>query len=222
LEGILGKLTFEQVLRAVERQILFGKTYLGIAKGLLAAEPVVFGAAPTFFGLTSDGSLELAQMAIARLYDRTRGTVTVPSMLVEAKHRIKSFQKGDPQQVIAEIAKSETAVLNLKPVLTTIRDRRNKWLAHLDPETVRDPQALSIKAKLTIADLERAFEETEKILSGLERLFDGTVGPIRFVGGDDYRGLLERVRWSVSKAPRSFSPCATPALLRSSSRRTPS
>ena len=40
-------------------------------------------------------------------------------------------------------------------------------------ETVRDPQALSIKAKLTIADLERAFDKTEKILSGLERLFDG-------------------------------------------------
>jgi hypothetical protein len=39
-------------------------------------------------------------------------------MLIEAKHRIKSFQKGDPQQVIEEIAKSETAVLNLKPVLT--------------------------------------------------------------------------------------------------------
>ena len=94
-------------------------------------------------------------------------------------------------------------MLNLKPV-TSIRDRRNKWLAHLDPETVRDPQALSIKAKLTIADLERAFEETEKILSGLERLFDGTVGPIRFVGGDDYRGLLERVRGSVSVEKKEF------------------
>jgi hypothetical protein len=71
-------------------------------------------------------------------------------------------------------------------------------------ETVRDPQALSIKAKLTIADLERAFDKTEKILSGLERLFDGTVGPIRFVGGDDYRGLLERIRWSVSDEKKQF------------------
>jgi len=57
-------------------------------------------------------------------------------------------------------------------------------------ETVRDPQAPSIKAKLTIADLEREFDKTEKIRSGLERLFDGTEGPIRFVGGDDYRELL--------------------------------
>jgi hypothetical protein len=133
----LGKLTIEQFLRAVERQILFGKTYLGIAKGLLAAKPIVFGAAPTFFGLTADGSIDLAQMAIARLYDRQG--VTVRRMLDEAKLQIKSFKKGTPQQVIAVIAKSKTAVRNLEPVLTAIRVRRNKWLAHLDPETVRDP-----------------------------------------------------------------------------------
>jgi hypothetical protein len=141
---------------------------------LLAAEPIVFGAAPTFFGLTTDGSIDLAQMAIARLYDR-KG-VTVRRMLDEAKLQIKSFKKGTPQQVIAVIAKSKTAVLNLEPVLTAIRDRRNKWLAHLDPETVRDPQALSINAKLTFGDLDRAFEETEKILGWLDGLFDDPSG----------------------------------------------
>ena len=77
----MGKLTFEQVLAAIERQILVGKTYLAVAKGLLAAEWAVFGVAPTFFGLMSDGSLELAQMAIAKLYDRGQKTVTVKAML---------------------------------------------------------------------------------------------------------------------------------------------
>jgi hypothetical protein len=199
---ILGKLTIEQFLRAVERQILFGKTYLGIAKGLLAAEPIVFGAAPTFFGMTADGSIDLAQMAIARLYDRQG--VTVRRMLEEAKLQINSFKNGTPQQVIAVIAKSKTAVRNLEPVLTAIRVRRNKWLAHLDQETVRDPQALSINAKLTFGDLDRAFEESEKILGRLDGLFDGRVGPIRFVGGNDYRGLLKRVRLSVSEEQKQF------------------
>ena len=198
----MGKLTIGQFLRAVERQILFGKTYLRIAKGLLAAEPIVFGVAPTFFGLTADGSIDLAQMAIARLYDR-KG-VTVRRMLDEAKLQTKSFKKGTPQQVIEVIAKSKTAVLNLGPVLTAIRHRRNKWLAHLDPETVRDPQALSTNAKLTFGDLDRAFEETEKILGWLDALFDGRVGPIHFVGGNDYRGLIKRVRWSVSEEQKQF------------------
>ena len=125
-------------------------------------------------------------------------------MLDEAKLQIKSFKKGTPQQVIAVIAKSKTAVRDLEPVLTAIRVRRNKWLAHLDPETVRDPQALSINAKLTFEDLDRAFEETEKILGWLDGLFDGRVGPIHFVGGNDYRGLLKRVRWSVSEEQKQF------------------
>ncbi len=42
-----------------------------MAKGLLESDPVLLQTAPTFFGLTIDGSVELAQMAIARLYDKT-------------------------------------------------------------------------------------------------------------------------------------------------------
>jgi len=53
-----------------------GKSYLAIAKGLLNTDSVLLDGARTFFGLTIDGSLELAQMAIAKLYDRTRGAVT--------------------------------------------------------------------------------------------------------------------------------------------------
>jgi hypothetical protein len=45
-------------------------------------------------------------------------------------------------------------------------------------------------ANLTREDLGRVFEETESIYSEIERLFDGTIGKIRFLGGDDYKSLL--------------------------------
>jgi hypothetical protein len=159
LEAILGKLTFEQVLTAVEQQILIGKTYLAIAKGLLATESDVFGAAPTFFGLVSDGSLELAQMAIAKLYDRGEKAVTVKAMLSLAARQPGAFQKGDLQQVNAAILKSAQRVIAIQPIVDAIRKRRDKWLAHLDASTVRSPAALMASANLTIEDLERAFEE---------------------------------------------------------------
>jgi hypothetical protein len=54
----LGKSAFKQILVALERQLLFGKTYLPIARGLTEAEPIVFGVAPTFFGLTIEGDRE--------------------------------------------------------------------------------------------------------------------------------------------------------------------
>ena len=178
-------------MRAVEHQILIGKTYLEIAKGLQVADSVVFNVAPTFFGLTIEGSQELAQMAIARLYDRDRRTVTVKSMLRLAASQANTFQKGTHQEVNEAISKCEQEVTALGPVLKSIGLRRNQWFAHLDLSTVRDPAALNAAATLTIKDLNRAFTDTENILSRLERLYDGTVGPIRFSGGNDYRTLLE-------------------------------
>jgi hypothetical protein len=57
----LSKSTFKQILDALKRQILVGKSYVALAKGLLTADPVILQTAATFFGLTADGSLELAQ-----------------------------------------------------------------------------------------------------------------------------------------------------------------
>lgn len=60
--------------------------------------------------------------------------------------------------------KSAKRVVAIQPLLDSIRRRRNEWLAHLDPRTVIDPKVLSEAARLTIPDLERAFEGTEEIL----------------------------------------------------------
>ena len=55
--------TLKQILGALEKQVLVGRTYLDTATGLLKADPVLLRVSPTFFGLTIDGSLELSQMA---------------------------------------------------------------------------------------------------------------------------------------------------------------
>jgi hypothetical protein len=187
----LGKPNLKQVLDALKRQVLVGRTYLDLAKGLLRADSVILQTAPTFFGLTSDGSLELAQLAVARLYDRTKGAVTVRRMLRQAATQVSLFKRGDRQQVTEAISKSKRRVSAIEPVLESIQERRNKWLAHLDPATVRNPAALAAKAKLTIPDLERAFRETEEMLIELSCLYEGTVGDLRFLGGDDYEMALK-------------------------------
>jgi hypothetical protein len=65
-----------------------------MAKGLLNADPVVLDGTRTFFGLTIDGSLELSQMAIARLYDKTKRTVTIMAALERAAIERDTFQRG--------------------------------------------------------------------------------------------------------------------------------
>jgi AbiU2 len=190
----LGKPTLKQILDAQKRQVLVGKTYLNLAQGLARADRAVFQGSETFFGLTIDGSLELAQMTVARLYDKTKGAVTLPAMLAQARNHAHQFQRGTLPEVQMAIAKSEKTVRNLEPVLAAVRKRRNEWLAHLDPRTIADPKALSDKAKLTIPDLERVFKETESVLLELSSLYDGTFGELRFLGGDDYKSALEWIR----------------------------
>jgi hypothetical protein len=190
----LGKPILKQILDALKNQVLVGKSYLDLAKGLLKADPVILQSAPTFFGLTTDGSLELAQMAIARLYDETSGAVTVQKMLGQAALEVTSFRRGTKEEVSEAIADSKKVVVELEPVLASIRKRRNEWLAHLDPRTVADPKALAAKAKLTIPDIERAFRETEKVLVKLSSFYEGIVGELKFIGGDDYETALDWIR----------------------------
>lgn len=200
----LAKPSLKQILGTLRKQVLVGKSYVNLANGLLQADPVILQTAPTFFGLTMDGSLELAQMTVARLYDKRKGTLTVERMLAQASQNIDSFQRGDQQQVRANIAKAEQVVLGLKPVVDAIRLRRNEWLAHIDPETVANSEALSAKAKLTIPDLERALKETEGILVELSSLYEGTTGDLYFIGGDDYKAALNSIRLAKCAAIEDY------------------
>jgi hypothetical protein len=186
--------TFKQILDALEKQVLVGRTYLDMATGLLKADPALLNVSPTFFGLTIDGSLELSQMAVARLYDETKRTVTVPKMLRMAEMEAGSFKRGAADEVRKAIADSDKAVAALEPVLAAIRRRRNGWLAHLDPQTIRDPNALLALAKLTMPDLDRVFKETERILLDFSLRYEGTIGELKYIGWDDYEVALNWIR----------------------------
>lgn len=192
--GNLAQPTLKQTLDALKRQVLNGKSYLKIADGLAKADPVIFQGATTFFYMTIDGSLELSQIAAARLYDRSKDSVTVEAMLYAAASQAGTFQYGNLRQVENAILKSVQRVIAIQPIVDAIRRRRDKWLAHLDPETVRDPAALTAKAKLTIPDLGRVFKETEEIVLEVCSLHEGVIGELRYLGGDDYKSALEWIR----------------------------
>jgi hypothetical protein len=186
--------TLKQILDALEKQVLVGRTYLDVATGLLEADQVLFEGSLTFFGLTIDGSLELSQMAVARLYDETKRSITIPTMLRRAEMEAGLFQRGTPQEVRRLIADSDKKVEGMEPVLAAIRKRRNEWLAHLVPETIRDPKALEARAKITMPDLKRVLNETENILLDFSSLYDGTIGELKYIGWDDYKTTLESIR----------------------------
>ena len=136
----------------------------------------------------------MAQMAVARMYDRTRGAVTIPAMLVRAKTEVASFKRGGHAKINQTIAKAEAAVAGLQGVLESIHTRRNEWLAHLDPRTVSNSAALTAKANLTIPDLERALKVSEEIVLDMSSLYEGVIGDLHYLGDDDYKSALNWIR----------------------------
>jgi hypothetical protein len=167
---------------------------LEITKGLGQADPVILQSAPTFFGITRDGSLDLAQIIAAKLYDKTKGAVTIKTALDQALLSIGSFQRGTKVEITAMIAKARKKIMELEPVLESIRTRRNEGLAHLDPRTVASPGQLPTKAKLTMAEVERVFRVTEDILLDLDSYYESLIGDLQFLGHDDYRHALDLIR----------------------------
>ena len=168
------KPTINQIVTNLKNEVLFGKTYLGIAKGLAGADPVVLSTSRTFFGLTLEACLQMSQMFAAKLYDKTSGAVTVKSLLDAAQSQAGMFKHGTPQEVSEAVKEAETRIAALVPILKSVQDRRNQALAHLDPRTVTNPAALDVNAKLTLADLEKVFAETGAILNEFSRLWQDT------------------------------------------------
>lgn len=209
------KPTIDQLLTSLIHEVLCGKAYLEIAKGLAGADPVVLSTSRTFFGLTLQASLQMSQMFAAKLYDKKAGTITVISLLHAAEFYAGVFKHGTQQEVCDAVKGAQKRMAELLPILTAVRNRRNQAIAHLDPKTVTEPKALETEAKLTVKDLEKIFAETGAILNEFSRLWKDTTAVMEFIDDDDYTMALDLIadakHAQVDKYEAEFKqPCPFP------------
>jgi len=187
------KPTIDQILSNLKNEVVLGKAYLTIGKGLAGTDPVVLNTARAFFGLTREACLQMSQMFAAKLYDKTAGTVTVKSLLNVARSQAGKFKFGSPQEVSAVVKEAESRIAALIPILKSVQDRRNQALAHLDPRTVTNPEELDANAKLTVADLERIFEETGSVLNEFALLWQDVTSIMQLIDDEDYTSALDLI-----------------------------
>ncbi len=185
--------TIDQILISLKHEVLFGKAYLGIAKGLAAADSVVLNTSRIFFGLTLEACLHMSQMFAAKLYDKTSGAVTVKSLLAAAQSQAGLFKHGTPQEISAAVKEAEARTASLFLTLKSVQERRNQALAHLDPKTVVNPTHLDVSAKLTLAELETVFSETGAILNEFSRLWQHTTSIMELIDDDDFTTALDLI-----------------------------
>jgi len=180
----------KQLLNALMREVLLGNTHLSIANGLREADPVVLDTAGVFFGLTLTAHLEAAQMHAAKLFDTHRGAETIDTLLATAGQNTHLFANRNPQEVRAAVRSAKHRVRGLDHVMNAVRVRRNKMLAHLDPETVLDPVKLLRDGRLTHDDLLKIFGVAGEIVNEISRLYMDATQLTRFPKHDDYKHAL--------------------------------
>jgi hypothetical protein len=212
----MGKPTLDQILVSLKNEVLMGRAYLTIAKGLQRADAIILRTSPTFFGLVIDASLQMSQMYAAKLYDQTPGAVTVGTLLKRSLLEANTFSHGTVEQVSFAVVHSKDRIATLKDILASIQKRRHEALAHLDPRTVIDPVGLAARAKLEIPDLERVFTKTSDTLNEIMHLWQDVYADLRFIGDDDFENCLELIAETkhaqVDKWEREFpdKPCPFP------------
>ncbi len=183
----------KQLLNGLMREVLLGNTHLAIVNGLREADPVVLGTAGVFFGLTITAHLQAAQMCAAKLFDTHRGAETIHTLLRTAEQNTHLFTNASPQVVHTAVRAGRQRVRGLDRVMKAVRIRRNKVLAHLDPETVRDPVKLVQNARLTLDDLLKIFDAAGEIVNEISRLYMDATHLTTFPFQDDYKHALKLV-----------------------------
>jgi hypothetical protein len=144
----MSKPTLDQILPSLKGEVMLGRAYLTVANGLKDGDSVVIGTAPTFFGLMLQSSLDSSLLFAAKLYDKTKGAITVKSLLHEAKSKAGTFKNGTSAQVFLAVKNSTDRITGIEAILNAVQKRRNEALAHLDAETVINPAGLDTSAKL--------------------------------------------------------------------------
>jgi hypothetical protein len=204
-----------RALHGLFNEVISGTAHLNAAKSLAEAaksRPAIMRASPSFFNLTTHAHLEVAQLHAARLFDTHDDCAAIPWLLKQAKYRREEFSFRTADELDEVIKEAERVCAAKASVLTALKHRRDRWLAHLDKKTIRDPEQFAKDTKLTYPELEDLLASAGQILNTMADL-RGEAGYLIF--GEDYDDLshtldlVEKgVQANAQELERRIGPCS--------------
>lgn len=190
----------EQLLMALTREVVVGRTHLEIAKRIRETDPAVMATALTFFGLTHNAHLDAAQMIAAKLYDNTKNAITVRSVLDAAERVAGTFPHASAQDVRLIVGAAKKQIEEFENILTVLDARRNEYLAHIDVNTVIDRKEIFNRTKLTFDELDQLFIDTLNILNDISQWYIGTLAVPALPDSDDCENVFRIIKDKLETA----------------------
>ena len=189
---------FQQMLAWLMADVMFGRAHFMITRGLSRADRVVLDTAPKFFDLTRDAHADEAQLAAARIFDRSSG-VSIHKLMSSALKEASSFKHGTEVEVRKLVAEAKASVMALEPIVSALRTRRNETIAHADTRPIIDPQGYVQAGRIGYRELWKLFEQTGLILNKFSLLYRGASVVLDIKGVKDYEQALDLIAKAIRK-----------------------
>jgi hypothetical protein len=167
-------LNLDLLLNWLAVEVSSGRAHHSIVRALSRAKRAeALWIAPDFFELTIGAHADATTMCVTRLFDRTRGTVSLYSLLTVARNHIGEFRNASAQDVRTTLGESATQLQGLEMKLTALRTRRHKTVAHKDPDPLVDPEGYIRDGKVSYQEIDVLFEQADDIIGKLCQLYFG-------------------------------------------------
>jgi len=206
--------TIEQVIETLMYQVVVGKAHLAVAAGLADSDPVLLGMAKTFFAMTIDAHLYSSLMYAARVHDTQRNAVTMETLLQRASQEKGAAKHGSSVEVERAIESAQNVLTELGKLLESLKERRNRRLAHTDSRTLTNPSLAATIVEEDYENLAKIFDRTGGILNEFSRLFRDITGILEILDQTDYENVIESLFKTkceqVQQYEKEFGPAPFP------------
>ncbi len=162
-------LKFEQILKWMMVEVLFGRAHYAITRSFGRKDrPEVLEA----MSLTRDAHADCAQICAAKIFDRA-SDASFYTLLSAALKEAGTFKHGTASDVRKAARDANSRAAGLQATVDALLLRRNQTQAHIDARPILDPEQYVRMGRVSYRELDTSFKEVGSILNGFSQLYFG-------------------------------------------------
>jgi len=190
-------LQFRQILAWLMTEVMFGRAHFSMTRSMGRRDrTLIRDAIPGFFNLTLGAHADCAQLAAARIFDKT-GDASIHTLISSALKEASNFKYGTPSEVRKAVDEARATVAVLSPVVTAVRLRRNKTMAHIDASPIMEPGKYMQAGRISYGDIQGLFNQVEVVLNRFSVLYRGVSVPLELEEAKTYEQALDLIAEAI-------------------------
>jgi hypothetical protein len=149
-----------------------GNRFFQIAKALQRAyDSNRLTDAPDFFAGTYNACLRESLLSLAKLTVPDKESITIAYLLNIALQNRGVFQRATPDKINRVVVRHQKRLNELRPLIESVKDPRDRVIVHLDRKHINDPDAIVSDVNMT--EVGQCFEELLQMVNTYKEYYDG-------------------------------------------------